>query len=667
MALTGAADLAGTSSACFLPASGGLNRRTAHGRINYDPNSRAQSMRRRFGTRAEKQNREGSQLRDPEARFRRYGADFGKSYFIELVMGVTSMRVQRVRDRQADQLADLAVLNERLAGSPQPWAARHRLEYLKHQREQWEGVVEYLTRTDAAATMATIEAASIKVNEALSDEARESKSVGQLRDQLTDIQVEVEAASTRLALTKARVAQNLRRVDQLKAEAAQLERMKTATEQAEKASPAFAAGLASGMMHGRASPSASPAAAAVSANPSSTAAGSDTVVLTDSNRNVPSSPSSSREGSLAALETPAQGGPERKRGRSRHLHSSLRLEPGLKNHWFPAHFTAKLTPDKLIPFELFGEPWVLFRDETGAAACVKDECAHRACPLSLGKVVDGAVQCPYHGWEYSASGECTHMPSTVFCPGVVITSLPCSEKDGLVWVWPGDGPPPVVPQFSKPPEGYIIHAEIEVEVPVEHGLLMENLLDLAHAPFTHTSTFAKGWPVPDSVKFKAGQLLGGNWEPYPIDMSFVPPCMVLSTIGLAQPGKIQRGTRAEACQNHLHQLHICLPSRTGHTRLLYRMSLDFMDWTRHVPGIQAFWVYIAGQVLGEDLVLVSGQQDRMQRGADTWAHPVAYDKLAIRYRRWRNKVGNLEEEPSQEHAIGMSAGELFSEESDLED
>jgi hypothetical protein len=59
----------------------------------------------------------------------------------------------------------------------------------------------------------------LQVNEALSDEARESKSVGQLRDQLTDIQVEVEAASTRLALTKARVAQNLRRVDQLKAEA----------------------------------------------------------------------------------------------------------------------------------------------------------------------------------------------------------------------------------------------------------------------------------------------------------------------------------------------------------------------------------------------------------------------------------------------------------------
>jgi chlorophyllide a oxygenase len=37
-------------------------------------------------------------------------------------------------------------------------------------------------------------------------------------------------------------------------------------------------------------------------------------------------------------------------------------------------------------------------------------------------------------------------------------------------------------------------------------------------------------------------------------------------------------------------------------------------------------------VLGEDLKLVLGQQDRMARGGDTWANPVSYDKLAVRYR-----------------------------------
>ena len=84
--------------------------------------------------------------------------------------------------------------------------------------------------------------------------------------------------------------------------------------------------------------------------------------------------------------------------------------------------------------------------------------------------------------------------------------------------------------MTLPPPGYDIHAEIMIDVPVEHGLLMENLLDLAHAPFTHTSTFAKGWPVPDFVKFHASKMLSGNWDPYPIDMAFQPPCMVRNLV-----------------------------------------------------------------------------------------------------------------------------------------
>lgn len=44
---------------------------------------------------------------------------------------------------------------------------------------------------------------------------------------------------------------------------------------------------------------------------------------------------------------------------------------------------------------------------------------------------------------------------------------------------------------------------------MEHGLLLENLLDLAHAPFTHTSTFARGWPVPEAVRFHATKMLAG--------------------------------------------------------------------------------------------------------------------------------------------------------------
>ena len=76
------------------------------------------------------------------------------------------------------------------------------------------------------------------------------------------------------------------------------------------------------------------------------------------------------------------------------------------------------------------------------------------------------LQCPYHGWEYTGSGECVAMPSTTPCPGVRVESLACSEQDGFVWVFPGEeaAMPAELPALAQPPRGYVIHAEIEVRL-----------------------------------------------------------------------------------------------------------------------------------------------------------------------------------------------------------
>lgn len=90
--------------------------------------------------------------------------------------------------------------------------------------------------------------------------------------------------------------------------------------------------------------------------------------------------------------------------------------------------------------------------------------------------------------------------------------------------------------------------------------------------------------------------------------------------------------------------------------------MDFMGWTKFVPGIQRFWSYIAGQVLGEDLVIVKGQQKRLQAGSSVWENPMPYDKLGVRYRRWRNAIsdGDTQEQENVEKEMKpMSAGELF--------
>ncbi|XP_057973730.1 chlorophyllide a oxygenase, chloroplastic [Malania oleifera] len=309
----------------------------------------------------------------------------------------------------------------------------------------------------------------------------------------------------------------------------------------------------------------------------------------------------------------------------------------LKNFWYPVAFSADLKDDTMIPIDCFDEPWVVFRGKDGKPGCVQNTCAHRACPLHLGSVNEGRIQCPYHGWEYSTDGKCEKMPSTRLL-NVKIRSLPCFEQEGMIWIWPGSEPPAAKLPSLNPPPGFKIHAEIVMELPVEHGLLLDNLLDLAHAPFTHTSTFAKGWSVPSLVKFLTpASGLQGYWDPYPIDMEFRPPCMVLSTIGISKPGKLE-GQNTQQCSTHLHQLHVCLPSSRQKTRLLYRMSLDFAPILKHIPFMHYLWQYFAEKVLNEDLRLVVGQQERMINGANVWNSPVSYDKLGVRYRLWRDAV-----------------------------
>lgn len=83
---------------------------------------------------------------------------------------VPQVRVRNLSWRQAQQLAELTVLNERLAAGnegPSVIAARKRIEWLRARRRVWERIYKYVTKQDAAATLAVIEDANIKVGWAL--------------------------------------------------------------------------------------------------------------------------------------------------------------------------------------------------------------------------------------------------------------------------------------------------------------------------------------------------------------------------------------------------------------------------------------------------------------------------------------------------------------------
>ena len=48
---------------------------------------------------------------------------------------------------------------------------------------------------------------------------------------------------------------------------------------------------------------------------------------------------------------------------------------------------------------------------TAAVVAAPDRCPHREAPLSLGRLLDGDLECAYHGWRFGRGGRCVLVPS----------------------------------------------------------------------------------------------------------------------------------------------------------------------------------------------------------------------------------------------------------------
>jgi phenylpropionate dioxygenase-like ring-hydroxylating dioxygenase large terminal subunit len=83
----------------------------------------------------------------------------------------------------------------------------------------------------------------------------------------------------------------------------------------------------------------------------------------------------------------------------------------LRNFWYVAAESHELQATEPLARTILGETLVLFRGADGKPTAFPDKCLHRAGKLSKGWVVDGCLQCPYHGWVYDAKGSLCEIPS----------------------------------------------------------------------------------------------------------------------------------------------------------------------------------------------------------------------------------------------------------------
>ena len=180
----------------------------------------------------------------------------------------------------------------------------------------------------------------------------------------------------------------------------------------------------------------------------------------------------------------------------------------MRSYWYPIGYSDTVPSGVPYAMKLLGDPLVLFRDSEGTVHCLADLCPHRSTKLSKGSIrleAGGVIECLYHGWQFQgATGQCVRIPSLPPEDGhtthkvVKAIAYPCIEKLGTIWVWPGD------PQFADPKkipsdwfwdkndtnenQGKFVKNQAIRELDIDHELMVENLTDPAHLPFTHVGT-----------------------------------------------------------------------------------------------------------------------------------------------------------------------------------
>ncbi|MGA9379423.1 MAG: aromatic ring-hydroxylating dioxygenase subunit alpha [Phormidium sp.] len=168
------------------------------------------------------------------------------------------------------------------------------------------------------------------------------------------------------------------------------------------------------------------------------------------------------------------------------------------NHWYVVAQISELK-NQPLGVTLWNQPIVIYRDNTGKIQALEDRCPHRQVKLSHGKLINDQLECAYHGWRFNAAGECAEVPylaANQKLPTCKIRHYPVIEKDGFIWVFPGDETlsnlvsPLALPEWDH--LNYIV-SYTGFDCPCHYSFLIENLMDMYHG---HLHQDLQAWANP---------------------------------------------------------------------------------------------------------------------------------------------------------------------------
>lgn len=171
----------------------------------------------------------------------------------------------------------------------------------------------------------------------------------------------------------------------------------------------------------------------------------------------------------------------------------------LRRYWQPValldEFDPTLDPRMGVrpvkAVRLLGQDLVLFRDAQGRFGLLDRDCPHRGADLAYGRNEGDGLRCPFHGWKFDITGQCTDTPAepagSTLCTRIRQRSYPLIEKAGTLFTWLG-------PEGHTPPPFPALDC---FEAPASHSFAFKGLwhcnwlqafevgIDPAHASYLH--------------------------------------------------------------------------------------------------------------------------------------------------------------------------------------
>lgn len=167
----------------------------------------------------------------------------------------------------------------------------------------------------------------------------------------------------------------------------------------------------------------------------------------------------------------------------------------MRRYWQPVGLSGELkSGGKPKQVKVMGEDLVLFRDNRSRTGLLGLHCSHRLTSLAYGRVEDGGIRCPFHGWLYDVEGRCLEQPAEPepFTDRVRHPSYPCEELGGLIFAYMGPRDKmPLLPRYdvlvredgTRKVNCYLINSNYLQNV--------EGAVDTVHSSYLHRDNWSK--------------------------------------------------------------------------------------------------------------------------------------------------------------------------------